>query len=170
MRKVLGSVLILTGCAAAGYLLCAARRRRLQCLEALAAAVTAMEAELAGRAAPIPELAATLSERFDGPAGAFFRLLLSKLDRLGETPLYKLWSEAVRETLTDLTPDERAALCELGASLGRYPLDMQRQALALCRNALSDAAAAARRKEAEERRLIWAFSTASGVLLLILLL
>lgn len=165
-----GALLILGACMAFAAVGTKQRRRRLQTLDGLDAALRLMEAEIEARAVTLPELAGFLSVRSSCGAARFFQLLSSSLDSLGERPFYCLWTACVRQALPELKETERQTLNELGRSLGRYSLECQTRAIRLCRDRLRQEAAAARESFARDRRLIWGLSFACGAFLLILLL
>jgi stage III sporulation protein AB len=163
------AVLILSGSLLLGAVRQRALRTRLACLADLASALRRMEAELAGKNAPLPTVAAMLAGE-EGAARRFFSHLSAELSELGERSFRELWCEAAEEELPGLEGAEREALCALGAALGRYPLDMQLAALSRCRNILEERLQRLRGSLPDETRLSWGLCAACGLLLLILLL
>ena len=168
--KLYGALLILMGSLLAGRQYALSRRRELQCLTALCAALERMEAELASRALPLTDLASLLARETVKPASAFFVELSCLLSALGERSFRELWQDAAPGTLSALSAREMDAFCELGAALGRYPLEKQTDAIRRCREAL-----AARRETVscglrDDLRLGWGLSAGLGFLLWILLI
>ena len=168
--KLFGAILTAAGCLFAASAWNRSRVSRLRTLDRLVQALTYMEAELAGKAAPLPQLALRLSRQTDGAVGRFFAALVREMDALGERPFCEIWTEAAEANLPELRNRERDAIRDLGASLGRYPVGMQCEAIAVCRELLLREINAARQNEREESRLVWGLSASAGLLLWILLI
>ena len=166
--RTAAAVLTLLGSLLLGAVRQRAIGQRLACLSCLAADLSRMEAELAGKNASLPAIAAMLAE--EGEARSFFSRLSAGASSLGERSFRALWCEAAEAELPALEASEREALCALGAALGRYPLDMQLSALSRCRKTLEEHLLQARGSLPENTRLSWGLSAAGGLLLLILLL
>lgn len=167
--KLPGAFLILLGSLLAGRQYALSRRHELQCLAALCTALERMEAELCTRALPLPDLAALLAGESTGAAAAFFAELSRRLLALGERSFRELWQEAAQSALAPLSAPERDAFCELGAALGRYPLEKQTAAIRRCREALSARQETASRRLRDDLSLGWGLSAGLGFLLWILL-
>ena len=168
--KLSGAILILLGCLLAGGQYARSRRRELQCLTALCAALERMEGELSARALPLPELIALLAEESASPASAFFAKLNEQLSALGERSFRELWQNAARCALSPLSSRERDCFSELGAALGRYPLEQQTAAIRRCRELLSVRRETCARRLRDDLRLGWGLSASLGFLLWILLI
>jgi len=168
--KLSGALLILLGSLLAGRQYALARRRELQCLSTLCAALERMEAELSTRALPLPDLIVLLAVETKKPAAAFFSALDRLLSSLGERSFRELWQEAAQSTLPQLSCRERDVFCDLGAALGRYPLEKQTDAMRRCREQLFARREAASRSLRDDLRLGWGLSAGLGFLLWILLI
>lgn len=168
--KLPGAILILLGSLLTGREYARARRRELAALSSLCCALERMASELSARALPLPQLMSLLAEEAEEPAAAFFLLLSGRLRELGERSFRELWQEAARRALAPLSSREMAAVCELGAVLGRYPLTSQLQAIRRCQEALSVRREASLRRLGDDLRLGWGLSASLGFLLWILLI
>lgn len=168
--RVLGVVLVLLGSLLLGFVWQRGQKRRIACLAGLSAALTRLEAELAGKNASLPVIALILAEEANGAEGAFFSALSQKLSALGERSFRELWCEATEAELPALTTMEKSAMRELGGALGRYPMEMQLASLSRCRSLFEEHLARARTTLPNDARLVWGLAASSGLLLLIVLL
>ncbi len=167
--RLVGALLAALACLDVALLWSRSRRERINVLDGLIRAMNVIEAELGGKASPLPPLMTKLS-REDGTIGAFFAAVSDALDSLGAQPFSEIWRSAVHAHFSLLPEWERSALTELGNALGRYPLQMQREAVALCREQLREQLALARKQYGEQARLVWALALSAGVLLGIVLI
>lgn len=149
--------------------LCEALRRRLDTLWELDLALGLMQSELETSVRPTGELCALLAARCGGETGAFFRTLSASLTTLGERRFDELWTAALAAELHALSREDRRCLERLGQSLGRYELDRQLGALALCREQLRRSYEQGRAALPTQRRLTLGLSLAGAALLLIVL-
>ncbi len=166
--RALGAVLILAASLLLATLWQLGKKRRLACLTSLLSALHRLEAELSGRNA-LPALAASLAAE-DGEAGAFFSSLSNKLKDLGERSFCLLWAEAAEEALVSLTAAEKRSIIELGAVLGRRPLDMQLLSVSRCRSLFEEQLERTRLSLSSDARMVLGLSLSSGLMLLIVLL
>ena len=167
--RTAAALLVLLGSLLGGAVWQRGQRRRIVCLSGLSRALSRLEAELTGKNASLPARAALLAGE-EGAAGAFFSALSEMIPELGERSFRQLWCEAMEGELCALNDEEMRAVRELGAVLGRYPLDMQLASLSRCRKLLDDHLEQARRKLPDDARLVWGLSAACGLFLLIILL
>ena len=168
--RLLGALCVLASCVSMGAAACAEKRRRLNTLDELTAALRRMRAELASHARPTAELCRLLAESSAGETETFFALLLRSLDQLGERPFYVLWREAAFRALRSLREEERQSLERLGDSLGRYALEEQVSAVESCLAALDSARERARAELPVQRKLTLGLALSAGAMLTILLL
>lgn len=170
MVKLLGIVLVAGGAAAMGHAAIERLQARAAALRALADALELMERELCFRLTPMPELFAELARRAQPPADRFFRQCAAGLDELPRRTLGELWQTAAAEHLPALRRADLEVLLPLGAVLGRYGGEEQRQALAQAAAELRQILAAADGERRQQSRVYTALSIAAGGLLVILLL
>ncbi len=168
--KVFGALMILTGSLSLSFGMCRRRRQRMKLLRDLAQALLYMEGELEGSLAPLPQLMNRLSADICRDSRPFFSVVAERLAFLGDEAFSALWSKAAEQTLKELSPREREAVQALGESLGRYPLPMQLNTIARCREFLLESEKAARQRYMDERRLIWGVPAAAALLLWIILM
>lgn len=168
MRSI-AVLLVLLGSLLGGAAWQRGQRRRIACLSGLARALSRLEAELEGKNAALPALAAMLAGG-EGETGAFFSALSAAIPELGERSFCQIWCEAAESELFALNDAEKSAMRDLGAVLGRFPLDMQLGCLARCRELLDAHLEHERSKLPDDARLVWGLSAACGLLVLIVLL
>lgn len=163
-----GAALILLASLGFALSLVRTKKRSLETLRGMDAALERLYAELSLRQTSLPELTELLANDASGTAGAFFRKLDALLSQLGERPFSALWREALR-TLSELDGAELDALERLGGALGRYALDEQLAAVADCRARLGRGLRARGDGLKEQKRLAYGLCLAAGFLLCILL-
>lgn len=165
-----GAALLLGGALAFGAAELAALRRRVRFLGELVAALELMRGELCTRLLPMADLLETMAEETREPLRGFFRRVRRNMERLGESSFPALWGEALTEAHLPLTEEESRTLRELGASLGRY--DLQLQQAALQRTALRFTAylQAAEEKARREGKVHLFFPVAAAIAVVVILL
>ncbi len=167
--KLAGAITIVLSCLYAAVLWNRTRKERISTLEGLIRCLNVMEAELGGKASPLPGIMALLS-REKGTAGLFFASVSKELDKLGMRPFYEIWNTAAHTRLQTLSDTDREAVAALGRALGRYPLPMQLEAVIACREGLREKLHAERQANREQTRLSWALALSFGFLLWIVLI
>ena len=170
MVKLLGAALVAAGAVSIGYAAVERLRARTAALRALADALELMERELCFRLTPMPELLSDLAGRTLPPADRFFRQCAEGLDELPKHTLGELWQAAAAESLPALHRNDLTVLLPLGAILGRYSGEEQRQAIAQTTDELRRAHLAAEGEQRQRGKVYSALSAAAGALLVILLL
>lgn len=168
--KLLGAASVMLSCTTIALILVSAERRALRALNALCLALAHMRAELTTRLCPTKELLYVAACAAEGETAAFFFRVLEGMDALSTKSFEEIWKEAAGISLPTQLEAEKAALIELGASLGRYELQVQLAAidrfLLLGQTALDER----RRALPDKRRLIIALSETAGFFLCLLLL
>ena len=168
--KIAGAAFIICGRLGFGAAEIAGLNRRVRLLSGLISALELMRGELINRLTPMSDILELIKRETSGPVRDFFSSVLLGMENLGEKSFSEIWSRAVRSSGLDLTEPEERALRELGASLGRY--DVQLQAAALQRTA---ARFELFLREAEERRkrdgkIHALFPIAAGVSVILILI
>ena len=137
--KLIGALLVFTGCGGFGFAMAAAHRREEQALAQLLNILEFMECELSCRLTPLPQLCRAAANIADGPVHAFFRQLAEELDTQS-APDAACCVRAVTRKMPELPREVSAQLLELGNSLGRFDLPGQlrglRSAQSRCRLSL----------------------------------
>ena len=166
--KLAGAFLALLGSILVGRKFSSGKRRELESLRSLCAALVLMESELSSRAAPLTDLIPLLAREAGEPAAGFFSHLSTEMEELGDRRFRELWLEAAIPSFSTLREPELHAVLELGSSLGRYPLERQLEAIRRCRSLLSERQETAGVRLREDLRLGWGLSASLGILLWLL--
>lgn len=131
--KLIGAVLVVTGCGGFGFAMAAAHRREEQMLNQLLIALEFMECDLSCRLTPLPQLCRSASNTVTGPIHTFFLLLAQELEAQ-VAPDAACCVRAVTERMPGLSPAIGAQLLELGNTLGRFDLPGQLRGLRNAQN------------------------------------
>lgn len=127
MIRLVGAVLLVSGCGSFGFAMGLHYRREIRMLRQLLAALQEMEWELKYRLTPLPGLCAIGAATAEGKVGQLFQELGSALEE-GEFSEISGCMNGLVQTM-DITPRCRTCLRELGGSLGRYDLEGQLQGI-----------------------------------------
>ena len=127
MIRLLGAVLLMTGCGGFGFTLAAAHRREAAMLRRLIQALQEMEWELKYRMPVLSGLCKIAAETSGGAIRDIFRELEEKLDSREIYEISACMNVIVGQK--DLPRSVRKNLKQLGSSLGRYELEGQLQGL-----------------------------------------
>lgn len=131
--KLIGAMLVCTGCGGFGFAMAAAHRREEQTLGQLLLALEFMECDLSCRLTPLPQLCRATANAVSGPVHTFFLSLAQEL----EAQLAPDAACCVRAALKQqpgLSRELNVQLTELGNTLGRFDLPGQLRGLASARN------------------------------------
>ena len=131
--KLIGAVLVLTGCGFTGFSMCASYRREERQLQQLLGALEYMVCELQYRATPLPELCRQAGAKRDGFVGQLFSNLAAELEAQVSPDVQSCLAAAAARS-GPLSPRLEEAVCILGASLGRFDLQGQLQGLEAVRS------------------------------------
>lgn len=167
--KLLGAVLILAACTIWALKQVRQERSRIRELFALYEMLELMQGELESRTLPIPELLDILSHTCSGEAGRFAESLGRQMPSLGELPFSDLWALSVRKCFTWLPENLMHEMTTLGASLGRFELARQCEAIQCCAQSVRREITQRESELPKRRRLALALPMASGGLLVIIL-
>lgn len=165
--KLLGAALVAAAFAALGASEALRLRRRARLTSELAAGMEILRGEIVSRLAPMPEAAERLARH--GPQGTrvFYAAVLAGLESLGGAEFSELWRRALG--LLDIGPGARAALENLGASLGRYGAQEQGAAISACELELRREAELASEEARVMGRLRAGLAAGAGLILAIVL-
>lgn len=165
--KLLGAALVAAAFAAMGASEALRLRRRARLTAELAAGLELLRGEIVSRLAPMPEAAERLA--LHGPEGtrAFYAAVSAGLENFGGAEFSELWRRALG--LLDIGPAARAALENLGASLGRYGAQEQDSAISACELELRREAERASEEARVMGRLRAGLAAGAGLILAIVL-
>ena len=122
--KVIGAILIITGCGIFGFLYAASHRRETRYLRQYIAALEFMECELQYRLTALPELCKMTAEVCGGGLKRLFIALGYELENQISPDVERCMQAAIQKT-GDLPHLTTEALLHLGPVLGRFDLDGQ---------------------------------------------
>ena len=128
MIKVLGAILVISGCGGLGIMVAAAHRRESAVLRAFLSALDLLECELEFRCASLPELCKTVGEGSKGLIRQIFLSLGLELDKQLSPDVEKCMHIVLRE-LPQIPRLTANAFLLLGQSLGRFDLEGQKKGL-----------------------------------------
>lgn len=139
-------------------------------LQQLVIGIEIMERELRHRLAPLPELFHRAAEQTEGRASRFFALCEHGATHLNGRSFQSVWSEAEEEAQLRLDDTDFLHLEPLGAVLGRYDSESQRQALAATKARLERQYEEAREQSKRLGKVYGTLGVTAGAFLIILLL
>ena len=148
--RFVGAALIAAAFAALGVSESLRLRRRARLVSALCSGLELLRGEIVSRLAPMPEAAERLARYGPEPARGFYAAVCAGLENLGGAEFSEIWRRALG--LLDLPDPARAAMENLGGSLGRYGAAEQAAAISACEQEL--------RREAERARELSGLSPA----------
>ena len=166
--RIIGAVLIVAAFSLAGSVKGAELRSRARRLAALVSSLELMRGEVVDRLTPVPDIAERLAVSGPEESRAFFQLLSSELERLGELAFSDIWSSCTG--ILGLREAETEALCDLGRSLGRYGAEEQNTAISRCMNLLGTFAERAREEAVSGAKLYGGLGITVGLLLAVMLI
>lgn len=169
MRYV-GSFFIIFACLGMGISYATQKRKRMETLIGMCAALELMKGEIQTKLSSLPELSLTIARRSGAPAAEFFTQLYRSLENLGEDGFADIWKRTAEKTLCSLDAGELEEINSLGNIIGRCELDMQTEAIAYCLSFLKNELQNARLQYPSERKLGIGLGAASAALLLISLI
>ena len=157
--KLLGAALVAAAFAVLGASEARRLRRRARLTSELAAGLELL--------APMPEAAERLARH--GPEGTrvFYAAVCTGLESFGGAEFSELWRRALG--LLDIGAPARAALLNLGASLGRYGAEEQGSAISACELELRREAERASEEARVMGRLRAGLAAGAGLILAIVL-
>ena len=169
MIRMVGAVLLAAGSCALGLSAVGHLEGRVRDLRDLVAGLEVMERELAWRLPPLPELLERAAQATGGHAAQFFRLCAQGAGHLNGRAFRQVWTQGEEASGLRLEGTDRLLLEQLGAVLGRYDGDSQRQALAGAGERLEQQRLQAQAQRQRLGRVYGTLGIAAGALLIILL-
>ncbi len=124
MLKIVGAILIITGCGSVGFKIAANYRRDENALEQLVSILDFMYAELQYRLTPLPSLCRLVAMHFRNMPGRLFEELAQEMELQTSTNIGQCMTAIIsgKRTIPAIT---RTQMIRLGNSLGRFDLDGQ---------------------------------------------
>lgn len=169
MLRLLGTVLVATGCAWLGFRSAAVLRNQVRALRDIADGLVLLEQELELDAPPLPQLMERLIPRSRGAARALFQGCRRALDRLEEESFSRSWRQLV-EGRHELGPEGRQCLLPLGDTLGRCSCEEQRRTVAALHHRLVELTARAEETCRRQGKVYQVLGLSGGAFLVIILL
>ena len=126
--KLLGALLIITGCGGFGFMLAANHRKEEKTLRMLLSALDFMECELQYRMTPLPELCRRAAEQCRGGLQLVLRVLAQEMEQQISPDAARCMSAALSR-VPELPRRAKSALNAMGQTLGRFDIAGQLRGL-----------------------------------------
>ena len=126
--KIIGIILVVTGCGSVGFRIAANHRYQEHLLQQLIGILDYMECELQYRLTPLPELCRQVVQEFQSPLRNIFNELALEMDTQ-ITPDVKHCMSAALDKSKNVPTTVQQELILLGNSIGRFDLDGQLKGL-----------------------------------------
>lgn len=165
--RLVGAALIAAAFAALGVSESLRLRRRARLVSALCSGLELLRGEIVSRLAPMPEAAERLARYGPEPARGFYAAVCAGLENLGGAEFSEIWRRALG--LLDLPDPARAAMENLGGSLGRYGAAEQAAAISACEQELRREAESAAQEAQVMGGLRAGLAAGAGLILAIVL-
>ena len=159
----LGAALLFLGSTAAGFALRRELQQRAQLLAAVIDSLQLLRSDIVGRLLPLPEALRHTAETAPEPLRAQYTALADGITD-SDRPFCEQWAAAIRAL------DVLAALLTLGAQLGKYDAQLQRQALDTCTASLQSISAALQDDTRRRGKLVCGLGATLGLLAAVALL
>ena len=170
MIRLFGAILLILGGLGLGLAAVGHLTGRVRDLRELEGAIDDLQRELCWRMAPLPEALEQAAGSTSGRVARFLRLCAREASALEGRPFRQIWAECMTTARMELDREDAAILEELGAVLGRYDGDSQRQALERTAGLLQKQQGQAAERRERLGRLYGILGVSGGLLLVILLL
>ncbi len=162
--SMVGRVLLLVGCTAAGNYLAARPMRRYRELMDAAQLVGELQSRLQYSLLPAAELLEQLSQEPRFCALPYLRQFAA-----GKTDFPQRWQQAVQDCGGEFDADSRALLARIGEIVGAYDLSQQSRQLSWVQQQLEQGAQRILQESAHEKRMYAALGPLLGMALCILI-
>ncbi len=165
-----GAMLIMLGCAAAGFIKARSIGERDKTCSELINAFTLLKSEICSRAVPLDEALRIVSGAASGDTEKFLHRVSRDFSKLGEQAFCDIWSNAAVSCLQILPPRSLSAVKALGCSLGRYESSMQCAALDRCIGDISAEQSKLRETLSADKRMYIGLGCAVGLIIALVLI
>ena len=170
MLNLLGALCLTGGGLCLGLGAVGDLENRVRGLTAWVQALELLERELSFRLPSMPDLLSELAHRAPKRLSGFFTACGAGMDELGERSFGEIWDGALSDQPAGLGAEDLGELRALGAVLGRYDGEGQRQAAAAARQALTAALERAREDRRRQGKVYGVMGAACGGFLTLLLI
>lgn len=170
MIRLLGAALVIAGSAAVVLKEVWRLDGRVKDLVELSAGLETLQRELCWRLTPLPEAMNEAAEGTHGRAAALFVWCAQETRHLDGRAFQRVWQDGLECCPLLLNEEDRAALERLGAVLGRYDADGQRQAIDSAVGSLNHQKTQAAEDRSRLGRVYGVLGITAGLFLVILLI
>lgn len=170
--KIIGVILVISGCTGVGLTVGGNYSRRYRQLEMLKHMVTLLMGEIRYAPAELPEIFLRVAERVSPPFDGFLKGIIGEMSAMDGRTLAQLWREGVERSLsgTCLTREDKNRLDRLGAQLGILDRETQLSVMALYLQELETAMAELGRTMGQKQKVSLSLGLLSGLFLTVILL
>lgn len=168
--NLIGAMLILLGCTAAGIIKAHSLDRLDKTYSMLISALMLMKSEISSRAAALDDILSVVFDAVTGDTARFIETVIGNFSKLGENTFCTIWSSAAESCLQCVSQRSLSALKALGSSLGRYESSMQCAALDRCIGEISAEQKALRETLCANKRMYVGIGGAVGLITAIMLI
>ncbi len=170
MIRLMGAILLAGGAAMLGVCAAARTKSRVRDLQMLADGLRAILRELSYRLAPLPELLCSAKEQTGERVQTFFSLCAQGAEHLNGRSFQTIWEQAAEASQMHLEREDWLCLEPLGAVLGRYDCENQREALETSLNRVEERCREAAGQSQRQGKLYRVLGMTAGAFLVILLM
>ena len=171
MIRLIGSILVAGGMAAAGLSAVKKLSVHVAALSSMINALEIMQLEICFRLTPIPETVKMLAATAEGPAREFFADCRKRLDSENCSSFQETWNAALREDeCMGLSEQERQIISDLGPVLGRYDAEGQEKALGYARRRLEAFLTRAELERGRQGKVYGTLGAVLGILAVIIMI
>lgn len=172
MAKIIGCILMITGCSAIGFWRAECMRRRLQEMHELKRYVLFMKGEICCQNHTLPETFLELEKKAKGIWGKFFHNIARSLEKMEEGTLAEIWKREMAEQLSGsyLKEREKREWLALGENLGYLDMEMQLHMLEIFQVHLNESMEEEREEVKNQSKLSRILGVMSGIFLTVLLM
>lgn len=171
MQRIVGSVLILTATAGAGYLYGEELKQYLHRMLYLRYVIELIRGELAYTGAPLPELLYQVACRIKEPYGRWLKMVAKEAQERDETAFVRIWNRCADRYLRELKlkTEHSILLKELGTFLGQGDRDTMNRSVQLYLNRMDLEIEKLREGFASRKKLANCLGVMGGLFLVVLL-
>ena len=130
--NLIGTILIMLGCTAAGIMKAHSLCELDKTYGMLISVLMLMKSEISSRASALDDVLNVVSGMATGNTACFIEAVIGDFSKLGDKTFCTIWSSAAESCLQCISQRSLSALKALGGSLGRYESSLQCAALARC--------------------------------------
>lgn len=159
--------LVLATSTTIGLLLSQKYQKRVEQLKDFKSAFTILKTKIRFTCAPLKEIFQDISKSIHSKVAEVFQTASKNIETQNATDS---WNKAVTETQTELTKEDKEAICSLGKLLGKTDLEGQMNEIDLCLTFLETQIEKAEREKEKNAKLYKTLGTIAGIGIIIILL